>query len=269
MYHDFLEEASHHRFEGQGYLHEKPDLVLLANPGLDFFFDSWTPTVAALRDAGYMTVVTGGNLDQSRRHHNLILQALGVKIALRLRTSRFGLLHRSRQVKNHNLMAFKGPAPLPPSGPLAAAGHPRTEEDFGDVRRTLRRLGVVLEAESLARARTERLKLLNDSSVRSTVSCCSDCGDGGGGRATYVSIAKLFGPERAWGGSGSGSGSGGGGGSGGGSDDGHECGTDCGHSPKAAAAGGKSATSAEAPASNGWHCVSFRKTDKGILMVEE
>lgn len=55
MYHDFLEAASHHRFEGQGYLHEKPDLVLLPNPGLDFFFDCWAPTVAALRDAGYFT----------------------------------------------------------------------------------------------------------------------------------------------------------------------------------------------------------------------
>lgn len=53
MYHDFLEEASHHRFKG--YLHEKPDLVLLANPGLDFFFDCWAPTVSALRDAGYFT----------------------------------------------------------------------------------------------------------------------------------------------------------------------------------------------------------------------
>ncbi len=59
MYHDFLEEASHHRFEGQGYLHEKPDLVLLANPGLDFFFDCWAPTVKALRDAAYFTGASG------------------------------------------------------------------------------------------------------------------------------------------------------------------------------------------------------------------
>lgn len=55
MYHDFLEEASHHGFEGKGYLHEAPDLVLLANPGLDFFFDCWAPTVGALRDANYLT----------------------------------------------------------------------------------------------------------------------------------------------------------------------------------------------------------------------
>ncbi len=231
--------------------------------------------------------MTGGNLDQSRRHHNLILQALGVKIRLRLRTSRFGLLthKRSRQVKNHNLMGFKGPAPLPPTGALATAvGHPRTEEDFRAVRQTLRRLGVVLEAESFSRARMERLRLLNDDSLRSTVSCCSDCGDGGGNRAHYVPISDLFTKGR-------------------GvaaatattaastegqqeeqqqqqqqQQEGYECSAGCDHAPVApapAAADGESALeeAAAAPApvaqSPAWHCRSFRKTDKGILVVEE
>ena len=140
MYHDFLGKASRHAFDRCGYLHEAPDLVLLANPGLDFFFDSWAPTIACLRDAGYLTVVTGGNLDHSRRHHNLILQALGVKLALRLRTSRFGILHARRACKNHNLCAFWGAAPLAPG----KAAHPSSSEDFVAVRALLKRLGVEL-----------------------------------------------------------------------------------------------------------------------------
>lgn len=242
----------------------------------------------------------GGNLDQSRRHHNLILQALGVKITLRLRTSRFGLLQhkRTRQVKNHNLMAFKGPAPLPPN--LAPKGHPKTSDDFHHVRELLRALGVQLEAETLARARMERLRLQNGDSVRSTASCCSDCGtwgkDGslglGAARVHYVPLVDLFAHGRGLTSATATTASSAslhsmmsdesvGPGEGGAPQ--HPqldtaavagCGEGCEHSshthpptPLASVQGSTGAGVTEK--SPGWHCRSFRKTDKGILVVEE
>lgn len=253
------------------------------------------------------TVVIGGNLDQSRRHHNLILQALGAKITLRLRTSRFGLLQhkRTRAVKNHNLMAFKGPHPLPPH--LAPKGHPTTADDFHNVRELLRALGVQLEAEAPARARMERLRLQNGDSVRSTASCCSDCGgstwgkDGsslGNGptaaRAHYVPLADLFAHGRGLTSATATTAS---------SASLHSmmsdesvsgdittatttatnasapqqegCGEGCDHSghsshPHTPSASGASGSgSGVAGQSPGWHCRSFRKTDKGILVLEE
>lgn len=246
----------------------------------------------------------GGNLDQSRRHHNLILQALGVKITLRLRTSRFGLLQhkRTRQVKNHNLMAFKGPAPLPPT--LAPKGHPKTSDDFHHVRELLRALGVQLEAESLARARMERLRLQNGDSVRSTASCCSDCGtwgkDGslgiGVARAHYVPLADLFAHGRGLTSATATTASSAslhsmmsdeslGGGDGGASSQPPSaqldtavagCGEGCDHSghshphtPSASASASASTGAGVTEKSPGWHCRSYRKTDKGILVVEE
>jgi hypothetical protein len=162
LYHDFLARASRHDFDGRGYLHEAPDLVLLANPSLDFFFDCWAPTLACLRDAGYLTVLTGGNVDHSRRHHNLILQAMGVKVALRLRTSRFGIVHGRRACKNHNLCAFSGAAPLVPG----RERQPSTVEECGEVRVLLQRLGLEMETEARA---TMRLALLNQEAAAGSV----------------------------------------------------------------------------------------------------
>jgi len=162
LYHDFLARASKHEFDGQGYLHEAPDVVLLANPGLDFFFDCWAPTLACLRDAGYLTVLTGGNLDHSRKHHNLILQAMGVKFALHLRTSRFGIVHGQRACKNHNLCAFSGAAPLMPG----RERQPSTAEECGEVRALLQRLGLEMETEGRA---TMRLALLNQKATARNV----------------------------------------------------------------------------------------------------
>ena len=204
LYHDFLAMASRHEFDCRGYLHEAPDVVLLANPSLDFFFDCWAPTLACLRDAGYLTVLTGGNLDHSRKHHNLILQAMGVKVALHLRTSRFGIVHGQRACKNHNLCAFSGAAPLVPG----RERQPSTAEECGEVRVLLQRLGLEMETEGRAMM---RLALLNQkaaagnvaqmalaSSKRMTPSFCDEpAAAGGGGVAAAAPVAAAAAPVAA------------------------------------------------------------------------
>ncbi|TFJ87078.1 hypothetical protein NSK_001412 [Nannochloropsis salina CCMP1776] len=154
LYHDFLSKAFRHHFDGQGYLHEAPDLVFMANPSLDAYFDSWAPTLACLRDAGYFTVVTGGNLDHSREHHNPILQAMGVRMALNLRTSRFGIVHGRRACKNHHLCAFLGPAPFLPEN----LRHPSSDQEWRAVRDLLRHIGVDTGARAEMQARIALLK---------------------------------------------------------------------------------------------------------------